>query len=50
MLNELSPCSSEHYSVPKNFSDDYANHNLAHKWVDAVIWKYCDLDVEPEDR
>ena len=39
--------SSEHYSFPKNFSDDY---NLAHKWVDAVIWKYCDLDVEPEDR
>ena len=38
--------SSEHYTFPKNTSGDY----LAHKWVDAVIWKYCDLDVEPEDR
>lgn len=40
--------SSEHYDIPKkNLPDD---HDLAHKWVDAVIWKYCDLDIEPEDR
>jgi hypothetical protein len=22
----------------------------ASKWVDAVIWKFCDLDVHPHDR
>lgn len=38
---------SEHFDVPKNLTDD---HDLAHKWVDAVLWKFCDLDVEPEDR
>lgn len=27
-----------------------AQEDLAHKWVDAVIWKYCDLDKEPADR
>jgi len=37
---------SQHFAVPRNRTEN----DLAHKWVDAVIWKYCDLDVEPEDR
>ncbi|KAI1296930.1 Sparc [Halotydeus destructor] len=27
-----------------------ANHHTASKWVDAVIWKFCDLDKHPHDR
>lgn len=23
---------------------------MAHKWIDAIIWKFCDLDQEPHDR
>jgi len=38
---------SEHFVIPKNKSD---GHDIAHKWVDAVIWQFCDLDKEPEDR
>lgn len=24
--------------------------DLTHKWIDAIIWKFCDLDKEPHDR
>lgn len=24
--------------------------DLQHKWIDAIIWKFCDLDKEPHDR
>jgi hypothetical protein len=34
--------------VPKPTED--ANGDLAGKWVDAVIWKFCDLDSHPTDR
>lgn len=37
-------------------SDDYtkleqeAEASINHKWVNAVIWKFCDLDSHPNDR
>jgi len=27
-----------------------AETSLGHKWVNAVIWKFCDLDSRPHDR
>lgn len=39
---------SEH--LKKEISNENSQNDIAHKWVDAVIWKYCDLDKEPEDR
>uniref|UniRef100_T1JEP3 protein-tyrosine-phosphatase n=1 Tax=Strigamia maritima TaxID=126957 RepID=T1JEP3_STRMM len=27
-----------------------AEKSIAHKWVNAVIWKFCDLDTHPHDR
>jgi len=27
-----------------------AERSIQHKWVNAVIWKYCDLDTHPHDR
>lgn len=27
-----------------------SNNHQAHKWIDAIIWKFCDLDREPHDR
>lgn len=30
-----------------NKADD--DHN-SHKWIDAIIWKFCDLDKHPHDR
>lgn len=29
--------------------NDEIDH-LTHKWIDAVIWKFCDLDKQPSDR
>ncbi|KAI7697588.1 Sparc [Sarcoptes scabiei] len=26
------------------------NPDVTHKWIDAIIWKFCDLDKEPHDR
>lgn len=26
------------------------NDHMAHRWIDAIIWKFCDLDQEPHDR
>lgn len=27
-----------------------AENSRDRKWVNAVIWKFCDLDVHPHDR
>ncbi|XP_013773869.1 SPARC-like isoform X2 [Limulus polyphemus] len=27
-----------------------AEEDVTHKWANAIIWKFCDLDVHPEDR
>ncbi|XP_027195422.2 SPARC-like [Dermatophagoides pteronyssinus] len=27
-----------------------SKQDMAHKWIDAIIWKFCDLDKEPHDR
>lgn len=28
----------------------HSSNHYAHKWIDAIIWKFCDLDQEPHDR
>ncbi|KAH7643469.1 SPARC [Dermatophagoides farinae] len=27
-----------------------SKQDMEHKWIDAIIWKFCDLDKEPHDR
>lgn len=31
-----------------NFEDNLDEQ--AHRWINAIIWKFCDLDTQPEDR
>lgn len=40
--NELTP---EYMELERE-----AENSLSHKWVNAVIWKFCDLDSHPHDR
>lgn len=40
--NELK---SDYYDLEKE-----AEASIQHKWVNAVIWKFCDLDSHPHDR
>lgn len=30
--------------------DNKSGDEVAEKWIDAVIWKFCDLDRHPHDR
>ncbi|XP_022242118.1 SPARC-like [Limulus polyphemus] len=30
--------------------EEEAEEDLSRKWVNAIIWKFCDLDSHPEDR
>lgn len=33
----------------KRLKDNH-KEKMAHKWIDAIIWKFCDMDQEPHDR
>lgn len=34
--------------MEKEAEQNYGHHGR--QWVNAVIWKYCDLDTEPANR
>jgi len=34
--------------IPK--PKDHEDGHLTSKWIDAIIWKFCDLDKQPHDR
>jgi len=36
--------------ISRRLANPKGQANLAHKWIDAIIWKFCDLDQEPHDR
>merc|ERR1712126_281096 len=40
---------SEHYLQLERESEDLDSDN-DEKWVNAVVWKWCDLDEEPRDK
>lgn len=33
-----------------SYSELLSEANGEYKWINAVMWKFCDLDVHPSDR